>query len=330
MGTEIRKSDVFVLVPSYNHARYIGDCLKSIIQQTVPPSKLLVIDDGSKDDSVSVIETILKDCPFESELIARENRGLCATLNEGLEKSAGEFFAYLGSDDLWLPFFLEARTQMLAGRPNAVLGYGHSYLIDENNFITDSSENYQDDWAFFPNGDPMPMLSYGTSPVSSTVVYRRESLAGLQWNEAAKLEDYEMYLQLSQHGEFAFDPDVHSAWRRHGENTSDDVTMMFEEILGAQQRMLDRGAFDEAQLDVAMRRTKFRFARLLLQSGQKTAALKLASGNYSGARSFTEKAAFGLRMCTPMGIVDFLKGSRSNKQGLGKVTDFTADRAKDA
>src|SRR5215211_8634377 len=108
---------VAVVVPSYNHAPYVAAALRSVFAQTRAPARLLVIDDGSRDGSPQVIEDALKDCPFPCELIARGNRGLCATLNEGLAKTEGTYFAYLGSDDIWLPGLLEARVALLAQRP---------------------------------------------------------------------------------------------------------------------------------------------------------------------------------------------------------------------
>ncbi len=114
-------SEITVLVPSYNHAPFVERTLRSIFAQTLPPKKLLVIDDGSKDNSVEIIKQILLDCPFKNEFIARENRSLCATLNEGFEKTEGEFFAYLGSDDLWLPEFLEKQIALLNQTNSAVL-----------------------------------------------------------------------------------------------------------------------------------------------------------------------------------------------------------------
>src|SRR5436309_3291239 len=87
---------VSVVVPSYNHAPFVEAALRSVFNQTHAPARLLVIDDGSRDGSPRVIERVLNDeCPFPCELIARENRGLCATLNEGLAKTRGAYFAYL-------------------------------------------------------------------------------------------------------------------------------------------------------------------------------------------------------------------------------------------
>src|SRR6476620_4818697 len=128
---------VSVVVPSYNHAQFVASCLRSIIRQTQPPEKLLVIDDGSKDDSVRVIDSVLKECTFPSELIVRGNRGLSATLNQGLELTGGDYFAYLSSDDVWLNNFLAARTKLLRNRPTAVIAYGNSYLFDEQNTVVD-------------------------------------------------------------------------------------------------------------------------------------------------------------------------------------------------
>jgi len=224
-------SSTSVVVPSYNHAQFVEVTLRSIMKQTRAPQELIVIDDGSTDDSPRVIERVLNNCPFHCELIARENRGLSATLNEGFERTRGEYFAYLGSDDLWLPEFLDARVKLLEARAQAVLAYGHTYFIDEENRIVDCTA----DWARYADGDARAMLLETTAPMSPTVLYRRAALAGQRWNDAARLEDYDLYLRLSEEGEFAFDARILSAWRRHGSNVSWDQTLMLDEQLLAQR-----------------------------------------------------------------------------------------------
>src|SRR6476620_7831525 len=135
--------DVSVVIPSFNNAPFIERCLRSVLNQTRPPKELLVIDDGSTDGSPAVIEGILRECTFPSELIVNSNKGLCSSLNQGLARTSGKYFAYLGSDDLWLPEFLEKRKQLLASRDNAVLGYGHAYLVDENDSIIESTQDWK-------------------------------------------------------------------------------------------------------------------------------------------------------------------------------------------
>ncbi len=89
---------VTVLVPSYNHAPFVERTLRSIFAQTRALKKLIVIDDGSKDESPQIIKRVLRDCPFEFEFTARENQGLCRTLNEGFSRGDGDYFAYIGSE----------------------------------------------------------------------------------------------------------------------------------------------------------------------------------------------------------------------------------------
>lgn len=305
--------EVFVFVPSYNHAKFIEKCLKSIIKQTLPPSKLLVIDDGSKDGSVKIIEKALKECPFEAEFISRENRGLCATLNQGFSLSNGKYFAYLGSDDIWLPEFLEERTKLLERRNEAILGYGHAFFIDEQDIIFDSTADYQENWANYPDGNAFPMLMQGIAPVSSTVFYRRSALEKVKWNESSRLEDYEMYLNLSSLGDFAFDKRVFSTWRQHGYNTSKDKLLMLREVIEAQCRNFTALNVTQDELKNAQTKTKFRYAQDLLQHGDKKEAINLAKESWRGANSTSELLRFWLRLLLPMSVVNAKRKYKKEK-----------------
>lgn len=289
---------VSVVVPSYNHARFVGAALRSIFRQTLAPARLVVIDDGSADESARVAERALRDCPFPCELIARPNRGLCATLNEGLARGGGEFFAYLSSDDLWLPGFLEARVRLLRERPGAVLAYGHCFLIDESNRVVDCTR----EWATYADGDARAMLLQTVAPMSPTVVHRREALARHGWNERARLEDYELYLKLAAEGEFAFDPRALSAWRRHGANTSRGQRMMLEEQLAAQRRVLPRYGLGEAEVARLHARLSFARAEDFLRLGEKREALRLMRSSLGGASARTA-ARLLLRLLVPYGLV---------------------------
>jgi alpha-1,3-rhamnosyltransferase len=290
---------VSVIVPSYNHAQFVEATLRSIFDQTLPPAELIVIDDGSIDDSPQVIDRVLRECPFPCELVSRSNLGLCATLNEGFARSRGDYFAYLGSDDLWLPEFLNARAHLLENRPSAVLAYGHAYFIDEQNRIIDCTA----DWASYADGDVRWMLLQTIAPMSPTVVYRRRSLERHQWNEQAKLEDYDLYLRLSTDGDFAFDPQILSAWRRHGSNVSWDQDLMLEEQLHAQRRAaLDLG-FNDEEIEKLQTKTRFQRAEDFLRLGQKSQAATLMRKNWRGLGSLRGAARMFMRLLIPNSIV---------------------------
>ncbi len=302
------RDTVSVVVPSHNHARFIEATLQSIIAQTRPPAELIVIDDGSTDDSPRIVGRLLENCHFPAELIVRGNRGLCATLNEGFKRSSGKYFAYLGSDDLWLPDFLQARVGLLDSRPAAVLAYGHAYLIDDKNIIDSTA-----DWATYADGDAREMLLQTTAPMSPTVVYRRTALENELWNESSRLEDYELYLRLSEAGEFAFDPRVLSAWRRHGSNVSSDQRLMLEEQLRAQGEAAVRFGFSKQQIEKLQRTTRFSRAEDFLRLGQKAQALGLMVHNWRGARSPLAVGRMLTRLFLPNGVMRRRARIRANR-----------------
>ena len=290
---------VSVVVPSYNHAAFVERTLRSVFKQTPAPLELLVIDDGSNDGSPRVIESVLKDCPFACELIARANRGLCATLNEGLARTRGALFAYLGSDDLWLPGFLGARIELLKKRPRAALAYGNAYSVDADDYVIDCTT----DWALYRDGDVRRMLMEILAPLSPTVVYRRDALELYGWNEAARLEDYELYLRLSADGEFAFDPRVLSAWRQHGRNESEDLRMMMRERLAAQRRAAPALGLAAGELEKFQTLAKFRSAEEFARRGHKLQAARLALASIGGAASVGEAAKMLLRLAVPHALL---------------------------
>jgi alpha-1,3-rhamnosyltransferase len=293
---------VSVVVPSFNHARFVEQTLRSIFRQTLAPLRLVVIDDGSKDGSAQIIERVLKDCPFACELIARENRGLPATLNEGFARTQGDgasFFAYLGSDDVWLPEFLAARVRLLRARRGAVLAYGNAYSVDAGNRIIDCTT----DWARYRDGDVREMLLQTLAPLSPTVLYRRSALARHAWNEQARLEDYELYLLLSAEGDFAFDPRVLSAWRWHGSNTSGNLKLMLEERLSAQRSAAPALGLEPGRLARFQSLARFRSAEEFVRQGRKLEAARLALGSLGGVPSLWEGARMLARLAVPRGAL---------------------------
>jgi glycosyltransferase involved in cell wall biosynthesis len=94
---------VSVVVPSFNHGRFVERALASVRAQDYTNLELVVVDDGSTDDSVRAIERALGDMPFPARLLARENRGAHAALNEGLAQSRGTYVQFLNSDDMLAP-----------------------------------------------------------------------------------------------------------------------------------------------------------------------------------------------------------------------------------
>ena len=302
--------EIFVLVPSYNHAAFVERTLRSIFAQSFQPKKLIVIDDGSKDESAEIIRRVLRDCPFENELITGENRGLCATLNEGFAKACEEdYFAYLGSDDVWLPEFLAESVRLLEKRRKAVLSFGHAFLIDEKDRIIDCTKN----WTDFADGDVLPYLLRGMIFSSPSVVYRRAALENYKWNEKAKLEDYELYLELSADGEFARLDKVLCAWRQHDSNASDDFSLMLKEWIAAQNRVADKLKISREELGKIQKELKFGAAANFIRTGNRREAFSLITKNAGGAKSSLEIAKMLFRLAVPQTVFQWNRKRKKRK-----------------
>ena len=107
---------VSVIIPVYNGGRYLRSALESVFAQTYQPIEVIVVDDGSADDS-GVIAQSFPDVRY----IHQENQGVAAARNNGLEAARGEFLAFLDQDDLWTPEKLKLQISQLQSDPD--LGY---------------------------------------------------------------------------------------------------------------------------------------------------------------------------------------------------------------
>jgi alpha-1,3-rhamnosyltransferase len=296
-----QNSTVSVCIPSYNHSQYIEQCLRSIFVQTHAPSELIVIDDGSTDDSIKIIEKTLKDCPFPCELVVRPNKGLVPTINEGLEMAHGEFFAVIASDDIWLPDFLKYRVSQLQKRPEAVLAYGHCYIIDDENNIVASTK----DWYKYDDGNVRNMLLTRYPPSPPTVVYRKSALNIHKWNPKFFVEDYEISLRLSTLGDFAFEPTILSAKRVHKNNMSNNTLALQQGVSAAMESNAEllRITKDEQKLI----RDNIRWSSIepFLLSGNRVQAFKQAMLCINSNHSLSDKTKMFLKLFLPYSFIKF-------------------------
>jgi alpha-1,3-rhamnosyltransferase len=279
---------ISVLVPSYNHERFVGPALRSIFAQSRPPDELLVIDDGSSDDSVRVIERTLADAPFAVELVVRPNRGLSATLNQGLDRTSGELFAYLSSDDLWHPDRLAEAERALANE-DVPMAFGDCTIIDTEGRV-------QSVWGsgyHIPDLSLDDLLRFRSIPLSSTVTYRRSNVARFGWNEASAMEDYELYLLLATEGAFRYIPRPLGSWRMHERNVSKDLPLMLAEALRTQHRVAERIGLEPAALAEYQACVRFAYGGFFLQAHQWRTGARLSLRSLHGAPS---RAALARRL----------------------------------
>ena len=111
--TDNAQRDVSVVIPSYNRRGLIGQALDSVLNQTHPPMQIIVVDDGSTDDTSSFVAASYPSV----DLIVQNNRGVSAARNTGIVACRGTWVAFLDSDDSWLPTKLDRQLDIMAENP---------------------------------------------------------------------------------------------------------------------------------------------------------------------------------------------------------------------
>jgi glycosyltransferase involved in cell wall biosynthesis len=120
---------VSVVMPSFNHDRFVERALRSVLAQDYRNLELVVVDDGSTDESVATIARVLRDMPFPARLVERGNQGAHAALNEGIAQSHGVYLQFLNSDDMLAPGRIARMVDALAGA-GAQWGFTGIAVID--------------------------------------------------------------------------------------------------------------------------------------------------------------------------------------------------------
>jgi alpha-1,3-rhamnosyltransferase len=130
---------VSVIIPSYNHSAFVTKCVESVCTQEYPNKEIIVIDDGSTDNSLRILEQMKR--IYDFHLIPQKNVGLSATLNRGItEFAGGKYFTICSSDDYWLPGKIAKQVEYLEDHPDIPMVFSKSKIIDfDGNFLEDQT-----------------------------------------------------------------------------------------------------------------------------------------------------------------------------------------------
>lgn len=218
---------VSIVIPCYNHAQFVQETIQSVIDQDYQNIELIIIDDGSKDNSVEKIQEMIPSCEkrFKRfEFRHRPNKGLCATLNEALEWCEGEYFSPLASDDIALPhktsFLLKKHQQYDAA---VVFGSARKFNSEkEGEDLLLNCEHTLEDLMFIKNMPAAPASLMRTDII--------RNVGGFL--EGVALEDLYMWLKLTSNGEKLYSfPEVVVKYRDHEANTIKRFEFMHKQRL---------------------------------------------------------------------------------------------------
>ena len=123
---------VSILIPSYNAARYLSQAVDSALNQTFQDFEIIIIDDGSTDNTREIVERYLKQEPDKIRYIYQDNQGLACARNTGIKAAKGDYLALLDADDIWCPDRLEKGIEAIESDPGIGLVHANSTRVDEN------------------------------------------------------------------------------------------------------------------------------------------------------------------------------------------------------
>jgi len=216
---------VSVAIPAYNHASFIEACLASVCAQTYPELELVVVDDGSQDDTLEVARRFLEPRRgrFRRIVLERqENRGVSATSNACIAACRGEWVHLLGSDDVLHPDKIARIQQAIAEGNSADLALVHADAdtIDEQ-LVRLARRRQKPRPAPGPDREAWRILFLGDNfIVNPTVTLRRDAfLAVGGFDRKLALEDIDCWLRLSARYAIARVPEVLASYRKHPGNT---------------------------------------------------------------------------------------------------------------
>jgi glycosyltransferase involved in cell wall biosynthesis len=185
------KPAVSVVIPVHNRPRLVAEAVKSVLEQSYRDFELLVVDDGSTDDTVEVLRGFGEDI----RLHLQSHKGVSAARNLGIDLAAADWIAFLDSDDLWLPDKLEEQVAYLNSEPECRIVYTDEIWIRNGRRVNPKQKHRKESGWIFPRSLELCLIS------PSSVMIHRSVFDHLgRFDESFPAgEDYDLWLRVTLH-----------------------------------------------------------------------------------------------------------------------------------
>jgi glycosyltransferase involved in cell wall biosynthesis len=232
-------AEVTVIIPTYNRENYIGESIDTVLSQTHPASQILIVDDGSTDNTRAIVANYHDS---RIQYVSIPHAGVSAARNKGLDLATGKFIAFLDADDRWRPKMLERQLDILEQREDIVYSFTNFVRFDDASgaVLGDQFTYYgelktlhlmsrEDSPDFLLDGDAFPrIVSFGEIPAyTQCMLFRANLIRDLRFNQSLrKCEDAEFVLRATLRGRVAGTAEILADVRRHDSNMTRDISMM--------------------------------------------------------------------------------------------------------
>jgi glycosyltransferase involved in cell wall biosynthesis len=225
---------ISVIIPAYNAERTIVETIQSVQQQTFQDFELIVINDGSKDRTLDLLQDIKDE---RVKIFSYKNSGLPTARNRGITQFKGEFIAFLDADDLWTPDKLELQLAVLKQHPKAGVAYSWTCFMDMDEQGKATSFHPSPPYTFEGNVYDKLLVSDFIHSGSNTLIRKQviDSVGGFD-PTLKSCEDWDYWLRLSAHWSFVVVPKHQILYRRTPGAMSSKVEVMKEAALIATEK----------------------------------------------------------------------------------------------
>jgi glycosyltransferase involved in cell wall biosynthesis len=201
---------VSVIIPTYNCAHYLGNAIASVLRQTFTDYEIIVVDDGSMDNTYEVVERFAAQFPSRIRYIYQSHKERSVARNRGIQAASGEYIAFLDADDEWLPHKLALQVPILDERPEVGLVHSKVVFMDK-----DGREIGPPPPRETPNGFVLKELLCGNFVWCLTVLCRRRCFDECGWFDTATIpaEDWDMWVRIAARYALYHIPEVLARYR---------------------------------------------------------------------------------------------------------------------
>jgi glycosyltransferase involved in cell wall biosynthesis len=263
---------VDVIIPAYNAAKYLPTAIESVVAQTFEDWRILLVDDGSTDDTAAVVLPYRERLGPKLKYIKQSNKGLPAARNAAIANSDAEFLALLDADDVWLPPRLMESLKYFEGRPEVGLSYGFISRIDPDGAVIDTFASRQK----HAEGRIAPYIyTRETDLCCPSVTFRRkcvDEVGGFDESLRAT-EDRDLWLRIALRYEVALVPTLIAYYRTSPSSMSTDPGRMLKAQLRFVEKHYGEPGCGRLARQIALARIYKQHAEALGSRGQLGAAL---------------------------------------------------------
>ncbi len=276
---------VSVIITTYNYGHLIAESIESVINQDCDDAELIVVDDGSTDETAGVVARYGDSVRY----VRQEHSGIAAARNRGIAEARSDLIAFQDADDVWAPNTLSLRVEAMRRHPELGMIFGDASVVKDGEVIVPSflsARTSLETLATIRDGQRVRIIAESAFPallrerfvpIPTIIIPKKRFEQAGPWNASFEgVEDYEFYLRLAKRFRIGYIDQVLVTCRIHGANVSCSVAAQNERRIN-----LLRGFEDDPDLTQTDRSAlRLRLSELYLES----AWLQKNEGNNAGAR----------------------------------------------